>query len=88
MKKLFLLVILCVAGCTAVQVSRAKQTADVICANVATGIGLVRSSPEALRLAAACLDRLERNEQIEAALLAGIAGAPTVPPSAGAAGAP
>lgn len=63
-------------GCTAVQVSRAKQTADVICANVAVAITMAHNSPEALRLAAACLDRLERNERIEDALLAGIAGAP------------
>jgi len=67
---LFLLV-----ACTPVQASRARQTADMLCAGVAANFHLAKGDALSERIALACLDRLDRNEAIEDALLASMAGA-------------
>lgn len=81
-------VMLLAVGCTAVQVSRARQTADLMCAGVAANFHAIKGDLLSERIALACLDRLERNERIEDALLASMAGAPAAVSVVGAAGAP
>lgn len=75
MRNLSLIIFLSLASCNPFTRARAAQTADALCASVATSVHSVKGDDLSRRLALACLDRLERNEALEDALR-GVAGAP------------
>jgi hypothetical protein len=93
MRNVIALISVALTSCSAsaVQISRARQTADLMCAGIAANFHAIKNDPLSERIAIACLDRLERNEAIEDALLASVAGASPAQPAklaAGAAGQP
>ena len=75
-------------ACSAASTSRAKQTADLLCASIAGSLHAVKGDPASERLMIACLDRLERNEAIEDAIALAASGGSFCAVPVGVAGAP
>ena len=82
------LLVLLLVGCSAASTSRAKQTADLLCASIAGSLHAVKGDPASERLMIACLDRLERNEAIEDAIALAASGGSFCAVPVGVAGAP